>query len=285
MAFWDKLGTSGDVEDRRGMGGLPFGGNAGLVAIGAVIVLGFFGVNADPKLVEQLIAISGVGTSEQSSPENQPAEFKGKDNYEVFASTVVGSTNNFWSEQFSSLNKTYETPRLVLFRQATQSGCGVATSDVGPHYCPADKTIYLDETFFGLLEQRFGGNSGDVAQAYVIAHEVGHNVQHVLGIMEQVQGDPSYQATGDNSLSVKLELQADCYAGMWAGSVRDKGIFESPNEIQEAIQAASAVGDDHIQQKTQGSINPETWTHGSSAEREAWFKKGYDNGDIKQCSF
>lgn len=275
MAIWDKLGGGGDIEDRRGASVLGLGG--GLIATVVALGLGYFGISADPALIEQLIAASGIGTSEQ-----QPAEFQGADSYETFASNVIGSTDKYWKAELAG-QIDYPSPKLILFRDATRSGCGVATSDVGPHYCPADSSIYLDETFFDVLAEQLGGSNGDVAQAYVMAHEVGHHVQNVTGIMERVQSDPSYQATGENSLSVRLELQADCYAGAWANSIRDAGVFESEAEIQEAIDAASAVGDDRIQSTT-GSVNPETWTHGSSEQRVEAFNRGWNSGDSSVCT-
>lgn len=280
MAIWDKLGRSGDVEDRRGMPSLlPFGLGTGVLTTGIVIVLGLLGYTVDPALVNQLIQISGVGTTTQGE---QPAEFKGLDNYEAFASSVIGSTNEYWSAALAGTSTSYRGPKLVLFRHSTTSGCGLATSDVGPHYCPADQTIYLDETFFDVLKQQLGGSDGDVAQAYVLAHEVGHHVQNLTGTMASVQNDPGYQATGTNSLSVRLELQADCYAGRWAHSIKDRGVFESEREIQEAIDAASAVGDDRIQSQS-GTVNPETWTHGSSEQRVAAFNEGWSAGNAATC--
>ena len=273
MALWDKLGGGGNIEDRRGIG--PAGLGGGLLALVVTLGLGYFGISADPALVEQLITMSGI-----SSQSKQSTEYTGNDSYETFAANVIGSTDRYWKTELTE--PAYAPPKLVLFRTATQSGCGVATSDVGPHYCPEDRTIYLDETFFDLLAERFGGNSGDVAQAYVMAHEVGHHVQNLNGTMQRVQSDPSYKATGENSLSVRLELQADCYAGLWANSIKDQGVFESPGEIQEAIDAAASVGDDRIQSST-GSVNPETWTHGSSAQRVAAFNAGWNSGDINRC--
>ena len=280
MANWDQLGTDGNVDDRRGMGG-GFGLGSSLLTFGAVMILGFFGINADPRLVAELVQLTGIGSSSQTT---QSAQYQGKDSYEQFTRSVLGSTNDFWTKQFTTTSRGYEQPKLVLFRGATQSGCGVATSDVGPHYCPNDNTIYLDETFFDVLKQQLGGSNGDVAQAYVIAHEVGHHVQNQLGIMDQVQNSSAYQATGENSLSVKLELQADCYAGLWARSVKDQGIFENDQEINEALSAASAVGDDRIQKETTGSVSPETWTHGSAEERVASFKRGYQSTSMQVCS-
>lgn len=281
MAFWDKLGRSGDIEDRRGTGSpLPFGLSPGVLTSGAVLILGLFGLNVDPALVEQVIQLSGASSSQQS---DQSAEFKGVDDYEAFASSVLGSTNDYWSSVLKNTATPYSNPKLVLFRDSTRSGCGIATSDVGPHYCPADQTIYLDETFFDVLKEQLGGSNGDVAQAYVIAHEVGHHVQNKTGIMASVQNDPAYQATGQNTLSVRLELQADCYAGLWAHSIKDKGVFENDQEINEALDAAAAVGDDRIQASS-GSVNPETWTHGSAEQRTAAFKAGWTSGDTNRCS-
>lgn len=276
MALWDKLGGGGDIEDRRGANAIGIG--SGLIATVVALGLGYFGINADPALIEQLLTASGLTPQTE-----QPAAFKGVDSYETFASNVIGSTDRYWKAELAG-SVDYPTPKLVLFRDATQSGCGVATSEVGPHYCPADQRIYLDETFFDVLAERFGGNKGDVAQAYVMAHEVGHHVQNVTGTMERVQSDPAYQATGSNSLSVRLELQADCYAGAWANSIRNQHVFESESEIQEAIDAAAAVGDDRIQSTT-GPVNPETWTHGSSQQRVDSFNRGWSSGDSSACGF
>lgn len=274
MAFWDKLGQIGNVEDRRGMS--PIGAGGGLIALVVTLGLGYFGISADPAVIERLLAASGITTSS-----NQSSEFAGGDDYEKFAGRVIGSNDAYWERQLSG-KFSYSAPRLVLFRSVTSSGCGVASSDVGPHYCPVDETIYLDETFFDVLREQYGGSNGDVAQAYVLAHEVGHHVQNLDGTMAKVQDDPAYRSTGENSLSVRLELQADCYAGLWAHSIRDRGVFESEQEIQEALQAAASVGDDRIQ-GTAGNVNPETWTHGSSEQRVASFNTGWKTGDIAEC--
>lgn len=273
MARWDNLG-SGNVEDRRGMGA-AIGGGGLVIGIIALLATNFLGVNVDPALLEQII-----GSTSQTQTE-QPAEFRGEDDYERFASSVLGSTNTYWTQTLANTQTPYVEPRLVLFRSATQSGCGVATSQVGPHYCPADSTIYLDETFFDTIKQ-LGGSSDDAAQAYVIAHEVGHHVQRVTGTMDSVTQNPNYQRSGENSLSVQLELQSDCYAGLWAHSLRGQGLFDN-NEINEVIQTAEAVGDDRIQSESQGSINPETWTHGSSADRVEAFNKGFETGSLSEC--
>lgn len=273
MALWDKLSSRGNVEDRRGQAA-AIGGGLGVVGIVGSLIYSF--LTGAPIDVNQILTeLQATQTTQQSLTTD---DFAGADNYEVFASTVLGSTTDVWRGVFTQSNKTYTEPRLVLFRAATTSGCGVATSDVGPHYCPIDQTIYIDETFFAELQQRFKAEGGDVAEAYVIAHEVGHHVQNELGIMSQVQSRGSA-----NEDSIKLELQADCFAGIWANSIKDSGVFEA-GEINEAIDAASAVGDDRIQQSVQGQTNPETWTHGSSQQRVEWFTKGYDTGSPSTCN-
>lgn len=219
-----------------------------------------------------------------AQPVKQPAEFEGVDDYELFTSRVLGSTDETWSAVFEGSGLSYQLPELVLFRGSTSSACGGASSQVGPHYCPLDETIYLDETFFDELSARFGAEGGDVAEAYVIAHEVGHHVQNRLGIMEQVQSLQQQASSQQeaNDLSVRLELQADCFAGIWANSIRDEGVF-LPGEINEALDAAAAVGDDRIQQAVTGQVSPERWTHGSSEQRVEWFTVGFDSGDPSAC--
>lgn len=279
MADWDKLGATGNVEDRRGMSPAALGGS-GLGIVGLVLVFAFNVLGGGDPSTALNDALGQLGQSQvttQQAPET--GQFAGADQYETFASTVLGSNNRVWKSIFEQSGKTYTEPRLVLFRTATQSGCGNASSQVGPHYCPADSTIYLDETFFDELQQRFKAKGGDVAEAYVISHEVAHHVQNQLGIMERVQRSNGGEA---NQQSVKLELQADCFAGIWAHSVNTQGVFE-PGEINEALDAAAAVGDDRIQQQTQGTINPETWTHGSSEERSTWFNRGFTTGKPSAC--
>ncbi len=270
MAIWDKIASRGHVEDRRSLA--PAVG--GLGATGIVLYLLFSVLSGSeisaPDILNQLNTLQP-----QAQQTQDPSEFQGADEYEVFASTVLGSNNELWNNEFSSQNKTYTPPKLVLFRTATTSSCGSATSEVGPHYCPLDQTIYLDETFFNELTTRFGAQGGDVAEAYVIAHEVGHHVQNVLGIMDETPKT--------NDASVKLELQADCFAGLWAHSIREMQILE-PGEINEAIDAAEAVGDDRIQQKVEGYVNPESWTHGSSEQRKQWLNTGYTSGNYSSCN-
>ncbi len=272
MAFWDKLSSRGNVDDRRGLG--PAVGGLGIGGIALIFALNYLGggdfSSVLPTVLNEL-------QNTQATQSFNAADFEGADSYEVFASTVLGSTNETWNSIFASNNRSYTPPTLVLFRGSTQSACGGATSSVGPHYCPADGIIYLDETFFEELTTRFGAQGGDVAQAYVIAHEVGHHVQNVLEISDQVARE------GSNEASINLELQADCYAGIWAHSIKDLGVFEE-GEIAEAIDAAAAVGDDRIQEKVTGRISPETWTHGSSVERVRWFNTGFATGSVEACN-
>ena len=276
MARWNRLGTRGDVQDRRGTG-LAIGGLGGVGLIIALVVSLLGGGSGLDDILGQL---------EARAPQTgaQPEEFQGQDDYEVFASTVLGSTDETWTAIFQESNLTYVLPTLVLFRGSTSSACGGANSAVGPHYCPLDETIYLDETFFDALVSRLGAEGGDVAEAYVIAHEVGHHVQKRLGIMSEVQSAQQQAASQEeaNELSVKLELQADCFAGVWANSIRDAGVF-LPGEINEAIDAAEAVGDDRIQEAVQGQVNPESWTHGSAEQRADWFTTGFETGDPSAC--
>ncbi len=270
MARWDKILSRGNVQDRRAMG--PVAGGLGIGGIALLLLVNYLGggsvTDALPEIVNSLVV--------ERDPNFDPKAFEGADEYEVFASTVLGSNNDMWTGLFAQNNRTYTPPQLVLFRGATQSACGGANAQVGPHYCPLDKTIYLDETFFDELQTRFGADGGDVAEAYVMAHEVAHHAQNELGVMDSLQNNQS------NESSVKLELQADCFAGLWAYSVKDLGVF-LPGEINEAIDAAAAVGDDRIQETTTGRVNPENWTHGSSEQRVQWFNRGYETGSLESC--
>ncbi len=263
MADWTKILSRGSVEDRRGFA--PAAGGIGVLGVGIVLLISYLNTGT--------IDLGYVASALQQLPSGAPADsaqFAGEDDYEVFASTVLGSTNDHWNAAFASEGRAYDEPLLVLFRTGTASACGGAESAVGPHYCPNDETIYLDETFFDDLRQL--GGEGDVAQAYVIAHEAGHHVQQELGVLN---------AAG-NGDSVAVELQADCLAGAWANSLRGEGVFE-PGEIREAMDAAAAVGDDRIQQASTGRVNEETFTHGSSADRVDAFTRGYSSGKLSAC--
>ncbi len=267
MAFWDKITSRGTVHDRRsaiGFSGMGLGGLA--LLMGITYLLG--GNPLD-------VVFQNPAALEQLSNQEDPSAYEGADSYEVFVSQVLGSANDTWTELFSSLNREYRPAELVLFRGYTDSGCGGADGVIGPHYCPLDEQIYLDETFFEELRTRFGAQGGDVAEAYVIAHEVGHHAQHQLGTLDA-------GSVKDNAQSIEVELQADCFAGLWAHSINDLGVFEF-NEINEAIDAAAAVGDDRIQERTQGQVQPESWTHGSSAQRVEAFNTGFSQGSLDAC--
>jgi predicted metalloprotease len=196
-------------------------------------------------------------------------------------SFVLDDVQGFWKDTFQGSGKDYVDAKLVLFTGSTNSACGGATSDIGPHYCPADEKVYLDLDFFRELRARFGA-PGDFAQAYVLAHEIGHHVQNLLGIEEQMRKDQRANPGDENELSVRLELQADCFAGVWGFTTYKRDILSS-GDLEEGLRAAASVGDDRIQKETTGRVNPETWTHGSSAQRVAWFKRGFENGDPNQC--
>jgi predicted metalloprotease len=209
----------------------------------------------------------------QSGPPDQASEF---------VRVVLADTEDTWTEIFRKNGREYPKPQLVLFSGAVQSGCGVGQAAMGPFYCPNDHRVYIDLEFYRELKERFGA-PGDFAQAYVIAHEVGHHVQTVLGVSDQVTSAQQRSGrAGANQLSVRMELQADCVAGVWAKSADARNVVE-PGDIEEALNAASAIGDDKIQRETQGRIVPESFTHGSSAQRVGWFKRGYDSGDPEQC--
>jgi len=277
MANWGKIGARGKIEDRRGMT-VPTGG-IGIVGIGIVLAVMYFGGLDSGVEVMNVLQESNAPVSTTG----QLAEFAGEDEYELFASQVLGIGNIVWTNIAKEKGILYREPTLVLFRGATQSSCGGANSASGPHYCPVDETIYLDETFFDEMIRRFGARGGDVAEAYVIAHELGHHVQNIFGTMDQVRTAQGHSPHKSNVLSIQQELQADCFAGIWAHALRGKDIFEK-GEIMEAMDAAEAVGDDRIQQKTSGQINPESWTHGSSKERKEWFTRGYQSGDYSACN-
>ena len=278
MANWDKISSRGKIEDRRGMA-MPAGG-VGIVGIGIVLAVMYFGGVDEGVEVMNVLQDSN---SAQPITTKQSAEFVGEDKYELFASRVLGIGNIVWNDIAKEKGISYREPTLVLFRDATKSACGGANSSSGPHYCPLDETIYLDETFFDEMSRRFGAKGGDVAEAYVIAHELGHHVQNIFGTMDRVRIAQNRSPNKTNLLSIQQELQADCFAGIWAHALRGQGIFEK-NEIIEAMDAAEAVGDDRIQEKTTGRINPESWTHGSSEDRKNWFTRGYESGEYSTCN-
>jgi len=277
---WKGERQSDNVEDRRGMSvsrGAKVGGISGLGLVAIVVVSLLLGV--DPTTILQQVGqnLPSATTIEESA---QPAA---NDDMRNFVAVVLAETEDVWNEQFSNAGRTYQEPKLVLFSGAVDSACGFAQSATGPFYCPADQKVYLDLAFFNELHSRFGA-SGDFAQAYVIAHEIGHHVQTQLGIIQKVTQLQARASSADkNNLNVMLELQADCLAGMWAHQAQKKRDILEEGDLEEGINAASAVGDDRIQKKTQGYVVPDSFTHGSSAQRVSWFKRGFEQGNFRAC--
>ena len=265
---------STNYEDRRGNGGkIAIGGGIGAIIIGAIITL-LGGGNAG-DVAQQVISNMQTTQTESYTPTAQEEEFK------TFALQILASTEDVWEKKFREVGRTYEAPKLVLFHGSVQSACGSASSAMGPFYCSADKCVYLDLDFFNEMERSLGAK-GDFACAYVIAHEVGHHVQNLLGTLGQAHGQMSRQNEKDkNQTSVRIELQADYYAGIWGhGEQQMFGSLEA-GDFEEAINAAQKIGDDYLQKRAQGTVSPESFTHGTSAQRMRWLKKGLQNGDLR----
>lgn len=276
---WEDGRRSDRVEDRRGMRvsrGVAGGGIGTLVL---VLVALYFGV--DPSIILQQNPLQLPDPSSQSQPySGTPEENRLAD----FVAVVLADTEDVWSTLFKSMGKTYKEPNLVLFSGSVSSACGLASAAVGPFYCPADQKVYIDLSFYHDLQTRFGA-PGDFAQAYVIAHEIGHHVQNLLGILEKVHSSRGRIGEKEaNRLLVMSELQADCLSGIWAHHAnRSRQILEE-GDIEEALNAASSIGDDRLQRQSQGHVTPDSFTHGSSAQRMRWFKRGFDTGNVGQCN-
>lgn len=271
---WFGRRESDNVDDERGGGGGRLAIGGGVLGIIAAAIYFFTGV--DPSALFNQVATNQPARQEQTV--NNGPEDEGK----KFVRVVLADTEDIWTKLFNDMGKTYEKPRLALFRDYTKSACGMASSASGPFYCPSDSRVYIDLSFYDELKNRFGA-AGDFAQAYVIAHEVGHHVQNLLGIsqkMDQARSRLSERAY--NKLSVKLELQADFYAGVWAHYEKTMKNVLDKGDIEEALNAANAIGDDRLQKQAQGHVEPDSFTHGTSAQRMYWFKKGFDTGDINQ---
>lgn len=280
---WKGGRKSSNVEDRRGSGGFSTSGSG--LGMGGLAGGGIFGV-----VIMIIIALfgggdlfGGGGSSPTETTPNQTGVTetgnKTEDEMAEFVSVVLAYTEDAWTEIFIQNNMEYVEPTLVLYTDQVQSACGVAGSQVGPFYCPADQKLYIDLSFYDQLSQEYGA-SGDFAMAYVVAHEVGHHVQNLLGIMDQVQGyRTQVSETEYNELNVRLELQADYLAGVWANYVQDQGVLEE-GDFEEALQAAYAVGDDTLQKEQQGYVVPDSFTHGTSEQRMRWFTKGFETGDL-----
>jgi predicted metalloprotease len=282
---WRDARRSTNVDDRRGAGPIGLGGGGmklGLGGMAALVVVGMlFGIN--PLEMLGLIGQAQQGapaTSSTGEPTAPPAD----DEQSQFVAAILGETEDVWAQIFQANGSQYPTPRLVLFSGAVQSQCGGATAAVGPFYCPVDQQVYIDLSFFRQMEARLGGG-GDFAQAYVIAHEVGHHVQTVTGVSEKVN---SVRMRGGNvegadGLLVRQELQADCYAGLWANMAQQRHAWLEPGDLEEALRTASAIGDDTLQREGQGRVVPDSFTHGSAEQRVRWFRTGWESGDVKAC--
>ena len=281
----DDLPSSDRIEDRRG---LP-GGRAGL-GVGTVVILGLlawaFGI--DPRVL-----IGGAETMSRNGQTQQQTDAGStgapSDDMGRFLSAILGSTEVEWKDTFAQAGKTYEPPTLVMFSGATQSACGFAQAAMGPFYCPIDQKVYLDTRFFQDLERRFracdiGSKTCQFSQAYVVAHEIGHHVQNQLGMLTKVQQAQSGMDKAEaNALQVRVELQADCLAGVWANRAQAKWQFIEPGDVEAALQTASAIGDDRLQRRTQGYVVPDAFTHGTSAQRVRWFMTGFKSGAVGTC--
>lgn len=266
--LWRGRKGSGNIDDRR-MGGGPIAIGGGIIGV-IVLLLNYF-LGGDSSQLEQL---------QDQGPATQQ-EIAADDTLAQFVSVVLAETEDVWSKIYAESGTDYPEPTLVLFRQATQSGCGYASAQTGPFYCPADQKVYIDLSFYEDLANRFGA-AGDFAMAYVLAHEVGHHIQHTMGTTEKMARIREQVSEKEyNRYSVMMELQADFLAGVWAHYVKNKGLLEE-GDIEEALGAANAIGDDRLQKQAQGYVVPDAFTHGTSEQRMYWFKKGYTTGDVRQ---
>lgn len=296
---WDDFRRSDNVDDRRGEGGLGGGGGRmpvgrGGLGIGTIVVIGLIGwaLGIDPRLLlEGASMIQGGSPYEQSQRAPAPRQTGApKDEMGDFVAAVLGEIDDRWSEIFKEGNASYRGPRVVLFSGATNANrCGMAQSAMGPFYCPPDRQVFLDTQFFDEIEQRFRGCAGapcKFTQAYILAHEVGHHVQNQLGILDKSQ--QLQRAAGSraeaNQIQVRVELQADCFAGVWANRQRQKRDYLDPGDVDAALQTAAAIGDDALQRKAGGRVVPDSFTHGSSEQRKRWFMNGFNSGKISACN-
>ncbi|HEY4468763.1 MAG TPA: neutral zinc metallopeptidase [Klebsiella sp.] len=281
---WQGRRESDNVEDRRGQSGSPMGGGGGfrlpsgkggIVLLIIVLVAGYYGVDLTGMLTGEPVSQQQTTTQRSISPQDEEAA--------KFTKVVLADTEDIWGTIFKERGRQYPQPKLVMYRGATRTACGTGQSVMGPFYCPADSTVYIDLSFYDEMKTRLGAG-GDFAQGYVIAHEVGHHIQKLLGIeakVRQLQQNAS-QAEA-NRLSVKMELQADCFAGVWGYNMQKQDVMET-GDLQEALNAAEAIGDDRLQQQSQGRVVPDSFTHGTSQQRYTWFKRGFDSGDPAQCN-
>ncbi|HEX2727430.1 MAG TPA: neutral zinc metallopeptidase [Beijerinckiaceae bacterium] len=289
---WEDFRPSEYLEDRRGDGGGGGGGipmGRGGLGIGTMIILGIVGwaLGIDPRiLISGVEMMQGGGSPQYEQPSQAQRRQQGppQDQMGRFAAAVLGNTEDVWKDIFpKQVNKQYTPPRMVLFSGATRSRCGAAQSAMGPFYCPLDQTVYIDLSFFQEMQRRFRAG-GDFAYAYVIAHEVGHHVENQLGLLARVQQrQQEVGRTEANQLSVRVELMADCLAGIWASQADQRFKAVEPGDVEEAMKAAEAIGDDRLQQQSQGRVVPDSFTHGSSEQRMRWFMTGFKSGQVQAC--
>jgi hypothetical protein len=290
---WDDLRRSGNIEDMRSSG--PARGSMGRGKMSMLIPVAKMLIGTKIGRIVLLIGViayfmgfNPLALLDQNAPSQQNAQVQPSpqdDKHAAFVSAVLAQTEDVWNKLFAAEGAVYKEPKLVLFRQSVNSGCGFASAQVGPFYCPADEKVYLDLGFFDELSRRHNA-PGDFAQAYVIAHEIGHHVQNMVGTLNKSH-QAKQMAHSDakaNAIQVKVELQADCYAGIWAHHLNANGSIIEEGDIEEALHAASAIGDDTLQKQSQGYVVPDAFTHGSSAERMKWFKRGFDSGAIRVCN-
>jgi predicted metalloprotease len=277
---WTPGGMSGDIEDRRGSGG-GFGGmGGGGIGIVGFIILLLISLFTGRNYLGSVL--SGGGSTSVREPARQPGERSPSENRDVqLISFVLDDAQKTWTQIFAEHGRTYRHAKLVLYRDVTYSGCGAAQASTGPFYCPDDEKLYIDLSFWNDLK-RFGGSTADFAQAYVVAHELGHHVQKLLGVERRMQLLAQQEPEERNPLSVDLELQADCLAGVWGHSTEQRKIVH-PEDVDEALKSAAAVGDDHLQRMAGRAVSPERWTHGSSAQRSQWFRRGLEAGTVSSC--
>lgn len=279
---WKRGRRSDNVVDARGSGS-RMGGGKGLTlgGVAIVVIVGLLSGQDPMQILGQLAGQAMQGGSVSAPQRSTPTA---NDEQSEFVRAVLGDTEDTWREIFQGANRQYKDPTLVLFRGGVNSACGFANSAVGPFYCPGDQRVYIDLAFFRELEQRFGA-AGDFAQAYVIAHEVGHHVQTLLGVSAKVNAarQRGERVEGANGLLVRQELQADCLAGVWAYHGQQRHAWLEPGDIEEALNAANAIGDDRLQKQARGQVVPDSFTHGTSEQRVRWFKTGFDGGDVGRC--
>ncbi|MEM6049096.1 neutral zinc metallopeptidase [Erwinia sp. P7711] len=279
---WQGRRDSDNVEDRRSESGsmgsgrmrIPRG-KGGIILLIVVVVASYYGYDLSPLLTGESTSVTQPASQRQGSNPQQDEAAK-------FTSVMLATTEDTWQQLFQKMDKTYTPPKLVMYRGATRTGCGTGQSVMGPFYCPADSTVYIDLSFYDEMRNKLGAE-GDFAQGYVIAHEVGHHVQKLLGIEPKIrQMQQGASQTEINKLSVKMELQADCFAGVWGYYMQKENVLET-GDLQEALNAAEAIGDDKLQQRGQGRVVPDSFTHGTSEQRYTWFKTGFDSGNPGQC--